>query len=121
LSEILAPSANPASATPTKFLSRLRTPVTQRRDLWLPGEHNLLRGDSTSINDVPRVMSGKKADLCQPTPPYGVEYKGKTKDALQIRNDDEAGLASLLDASLGHVMARVVVAASMNPGLRNHG
>jgi site-specific DNA-methyltransferase (adenine-specific) len=55
-------------------------------------------GDSTSAEDVGRLMNGKKADLLLTDPPYGVSYVGKTKDALTIENDalTEEGLEELI-------------------------
>ncbi len=105
LGEIMVPPVNPGECDPDEVPEPPAEPVTQRGDLWLLGEHRLLCGDSTNSDDVALVMEGKKADICQTDPPYGVEYEGKTKDALKIRHDDEAGLAALLDASLGHALS----------------
>lgn len=55
--------------------------------LWILGKHKLLCGDSTDVLQVDRLMGGEKADLWLTDPPYGVGYKGKTKDALEIKND----------------------------------
>ena len=44
-------------------------------------------GDSTSIDDIEKLMGGKLADLLLTDPPYNVDYTGKTKDALKIEND----------------------------------
>jgi len=70
----------------------------QRGDLFALGRHRLLCGDSTSAEDVGRLMDGKKADLLLTDPPYGVSYVGKTKDALTIENDalTEEGLEELI-------------------------
>jgi DNA modification methylase len=73
-------------------------PITQTGDLWLLGEHRLLCGDSTSAEDVGRLMDGGKADMLLSDPPYGVSYVGKTKESLTVKNDelDESSLTELI-------------------------
>lgn len=60
----------------------------QPGDLFEIGPHRLLCGDSAKQEDVERLMDGAKADMSVTDPPYGVAYVGKTKDALEIQNDD---------------------------------
>ncbi|MGF7050103.1 DNA modification methylase [Paenibacillus sp. DS2015] len=62
-------------------------PITQLGDVWLLGKHRLVCGDSTSESNFATLMEGKKARLIVTDPPYNVDYVGKTKDALTIRND----------------------------------
>jgi len=62
--------------------------VSKLGDLWLCGEHRVMCGDSTSIEQVETLMNGMEADLVFTDPPYGVAYVGKTKDALTIQNDN---------------------------------
>jgi DNA modification methylase len=50
--------------------------ITKRGDVWLLGEHRVMCGDSTSVDDVARLMRGKKAQLMFTDPPYGVGYTG---------------------------------------------
>jgi len=50
--------------------------ITQVGDIWLLGEHRLMCGDSTKIDDVSRLMNGKKADMTFTDPPYGVDIVG---------------------------------------------
>lgn len=62
-------------------------PVSKLGDLYILGNHRVLCGDSTKIEDVERLMDGRKADLVVTDPPYNVDYEGKTADALTIEND----------------------------------
>lgn len=62
-------------------------PVSKLGDVWQLGEHRLMCGDSTKLEDVEKLMGGAKADLLLTDPPYNVDYTGKTADALKIQND----------------------------------
>ena len=62
-------------------------PITKLGDIWQLGRHRLMCGDSTSIDDVERLMGGQLADMLLTDPPYNVAYEGKTKDLLTIQND----------------------------------
>lgn len=71
----------------------------KKGDIWQLGEHRLMCGDSTVITDVEKLMNGEKADMVFTDPPYNVDYEGKTKEALKIKNDhfksDEEAAESL--------------------------
>lgn len=71
---------------------------TKPGDIWQLGQHRLMCGDSTKAEDVERLMVGKKADMVFTDPPYGVNYIGKTEEALKMEGD-KAG-ASLFAASI---------------------
>lgn len=68
-------------------------PFTKRGDIWQLGKHRLMCGDSTSIEDVEKLMNGKKAVLCHTDPPYNVDYsnadrpKASKTDLGKIKND----------------------------------
>ena len=62
-------------------------PKSARGEIYRLGRHRLMCGDSTSIDDIEKLMDGQKADLLLTDPPYNVDYTGKTKDALKIEND----------------------------------
>lgn len=57
----------------------------KKGDVWLLGEHRLMCGDSTSADDVARLMDGARADMVFTDPPYGVSIgdKNKTLNAVQ--------------------------------------
>lgn len=60
-------------------------PYVQQGDLYLLGDHRLLCGDSTKIDDVEKLMGGELADLLITDPPYNVNYEGS---AGKIENDN---------------------------------
>jgi DNA modification methylase len=73
-------------------------PKTKLGDIYILGNHRLMCGDSTSIDDVEKLMDGQKADMVFTDPPYGVDYKG-------INNDSRDGLQDLLRGSFGNYLA----------------
>lgn len=79
-------------------------------DVWLLGPHRLLVGDSTDMAAVEAMLGGQRADCMWTDPPYGVDYVGKTDDALTIRNDGSAGLPDLLAGAFA------VATAVLKPG-----
>ena len=54
-------------------------PTTKPGDLWILGDHRLLCGDSTSPDDVARVMAGDTAAIMATDPPYCVDYTGDVR------------------------------------------
>ena len=45
-------------------------------DMFQLGDHRLLCGDATKIDDVEKLMNGDKADMVFTDPPYNVDYHG---------------------------------------------
>lgn len=69
----------------------------QTADIWQLGNHRLMCGDSTKIEDVERLMDGQKADICFTSPPYNsgnggykTDYYGKTKNFYRLKNDNRS-------------------------------
>jgi len=67
-------------------------PTAVLGDIWRLGNHRLMCGDSTSIDEVEKLMDGKKAQMVHTDPPYGVSYQSnmrtKTDKFDQLKNDD---------------------------------
>src|SRR4051812_39774679 len=76
------------------------TPVSRPGDLWRMGEHRLLCGDATRVEDLQRVLDGGLADLVFTDPPYNVAYEGKTSRRMTIANDAlGSAFSAFLEAS----------------------
>lgn len=66
----------------------------KRGNIWQLGKHRLMCGDSTSVDDVEKLMNGEKADLLFTDPPYNVNIEQKKKKILhcneynKIENDN---------------------------------
>ncbi|MFO1053927.1 MAG: DNA modification methylase [Planctomycetota bacterium] len=100
------------------------TATTRRGDLWILGQHRLLCGDSTSEDDVARLMNGERAVLLATDPPYLVDYTGGNHPQSTVNKPDVkdkhwddyvdpessvAFFASFLRIALAHCIERVPV------------
>jgi len=48
-------------------------PITKRGDIWLLGEHRVMCGDATSIDDLDKAIGGNIIDYLITDPPYGID------------------------------------------------
>lgn len=85
-------------------------PRSRLGEVWLLGDHRVVCGDATDPAAYAALLGDAKADVMWTDPPYGVEYVGKTGDALTIQNDGAAGLRALLGDSLP------LAVAALRPG-----
>lgn len=67
-------------------------PVTKPGDLIILGEHRLLCGDSSSAEDVDRLVDGQAIDLVNTDPPYNVKVEPRSNNAIAAGNSSFAAL-----------------------------
>lgn len=68
-------------------------PISRPGDIWVMGNHRVLCGDSTSKQDLEKLMNGELADMAFTDPPYNVDYGNNAKDKMRgkdrrIMNDN---------------------------------
>lgn len=90
-------------------------PITKRGDVWILGEHRLMCGDTTMVDDLKKLMAEDIADMVFTDPPYNVNYGATMKDSLRyhagtlggrkIMNDNLGdGFAQFLTDSISNLM-----------------
>lgn len=68
--------------------------VSQPGDIWLLGKHRIMCGDSTSADQVQKLLGGEIPHLMVTDPPYGVEYDADWRNsALRADGTPIAGRA----------------------------
>ena len=60
--------------------------VIKPGDVFILGEHRVICGDSTNMDDIDKLMAGDQADMLWIDPPYNVDYTGS--DGKKIDNDN---------------------------------
>lgn len=68
-------------------------PKSKIGDIYKLGNHRLMCGDSTMVDDVEKLMDGEKADMVFTDPPYGYNYQSNMREKAKkfdvIENDDK--------------------------------
>lgn len=96
--------------------------ITKRGDLWLLGKHRLLCGDSTSSDDVDRLMDGKLVDLVFTSPPYNVDKKYNSHDDAMGVDEYRRFMADVLNNCKRIMNCGVMIAwnVGVSPKTRPH-
>jgi len=86
--------------------------VSKLGEIYQLGRHRVMCGDSTKIEDVTRLMDGKKADMVFTDPPYGVDYDGGHKEWKVIENDGNQEF----EQTINDAFANLVVVTKLDAG-----
>lgn len=68
-------------------LGKIDKPTSKLGDIFELGDHILMCGDSTKLEDINKIARPGEIDLVITDPPYNVDYEGKDKNKLKIKND----------------------------------
>jgi DNA modification methylase len=63
--------------------------MSEPGDVWLLGRHRLLCGDSTTADDVAKVLGGVQPHLMVTDPPYGVDYDPAWRTAAGLKHNKQ--------------------------------
>jgi len=76
-------------------------PISKLGDIWKLGNHRVMCGDSTFIDNIDLVTKKEKIDMVFTDPPYNIDYQG-IKDKRKIKNDkmDDESFVNFLTSSL---------------------
>jgi len=70
--------------------------TTRRGEVWVLGDHRLMCGDSSSTEDVDRLLAGARIQLVNMDPPYNVKVEPRSNNAIA------AGLSSFAPQKQTH-------------------
>jgi DNA modification methylase len=93
LAEIMDPGVRSGLTDPDEVPAPPDAAITQPGDLWILGDHRLLCGDSSSPQDLDRLLAAQPIHLVNMDPPYNVKVEPRSNNAIA------AGLSSFQGAT----------------------
>lgn len=73
-------------------------------DLWKLGEHLLMCGDSTSLEDVKKLLGGAKIDMLLTDPPYNVNISNAKGMTIANDNMGKSEFAAFLNSAMSNAV-----------------
>lgn len=88
--------ATPTVTDPDVAPAAPAVPVSQLGDIFRLGNHRLICGDSTSLEQVQAMLAGDQIDCLWTDPPYNVAYESDLAGSIQNDDMDDASFAQFL-------------------------
>ena len=95
-------------------------PISKRGDIWLLGEHRVMCGDTTLLEDVKNLMQNDVADMIFTDPPYNVNYGATMKDKLRYHTSPNHN-RTILNDNLGEGFEQFLTDSLTNMMMFNKG
>ncbi len=80
-------SENSSGLTDEDEIPEVKESICKLGDIWTLGNHRLMCGDSTDVDEVDQLMDGEKADMVFTDPPYGMNLNVNYDEMFQGKND----------------------------------
>ena len=80
-------------------------PITKLGDIWKLGNHRVMCGDSTIINEIDKLTEKQKPDMIFTDPPYNVAFNGRSGKFDVIKNDnlEESEFNNFIDTIISNL------------------
>lgn len=88
-------------------------PITQKGDVWVLGNHRLLCGDTTMVDNVKKLMADEMANMIFTDPPYNVNYGASAKDSMRHKAGAQPG-RTIMNDNLGDDFAQFLTDSLSN-------
>lgn len=88
-------------------------PTSKHGDVWQLGNHRLMCGDTTMIDDFKKLMQNDVADMIFTDPPYNVNYGATMKDKLRYHTSPNHG-RTIMNDNLGENFEQFLYDACTN-------
>jgi DNA modification methylase len=100
---LLAPEDDEANSVPPVP----ENPASRSGDLWLCEKHRVLCGDSTSADDVAKLLGDRKPLLMVTDPPYGIELDSEWRDRAGLNGCGPAESSYMKTRTQGHTETKI--------------
>ena len=80
-------------------------PISKLGDIWKLGNHRVMCGDSTIINEIDKLTEKQKPDMIFTDPPYNVAFNGRSGKFDVIKNDnlEESEFNNFIDTIISNL------------------
>ena len=122
LAKILNGELNEGLCDPDDIPAPPDEAITKPGDMWILGDHRLLCGDSSSAEDVDRLLDGATIHLVNTDPPYNVKVEPRSNNAIAagLSSFSNSAASKKLKAGQGNAAFDIARGKTKVPGKMHH-